>query len=137
MRIHVILLGIVAGAAVALTPTHLLAQQAHRQMQDLTERERLEQMQEHVVEGMRRMAARIDAIQKRIAAIDRGEPDAAPMPEGMGMGMGQGHGMGQGQGMGMGQAHGMRARGGSGPACPNMSSPEHADAPEHEHGADI
>ena len=139
MRIDMALLGFVAGAAVALTPTHVFAQQMQMQgqMQDLTERERLEQMREHMVDGMRRMAFRMDAVQKRIAAIDRGEPDAAPLPEGMGMGQGmmgqgQGHAMGQGQRMGQGQ--GMRARDGSGPDCPNMQPAEDAAAAEQGDG---
>ena len=132
MRIHVMLLGFVAGVAIALTPTHVFAQQMPGQMQDLTERERLEQMREHMVDGMRRMAVRMDAVQARIAAIDRGEPDAAPMPESMGMGMGQGmgQGMGMGQGHAMGQGRGMgqgmKASDGSGPGCPNMPAAEDA-----------
>lgn len=142
MKIHMTLLGFVAGAAVALTPTHVFAQQMQGQMQgqmqDLTERERLEQMREHMVDGMRRMAVRMDAVQKRIAAIDRGEPDAAPLPEGMGMGQGmmgqrRGHAMGQGQRMGQ-QGQGMRARDGSGPDCPNMQPAEDAAAAEQRDG---
>jgi len=116
MRIQVMLLGFVAGAAFALAPTPVLAQQMQGQMQDLTERERLEQMREHMVDGMRRMAVRMDAVQKRIAAIDRGEPDAAPLPEDMGQGMGQ--------------SQGMRARDGSAPDCPNMPAAEDAAAAE-------
>lgn len=144
MRIHVMLVAFVAGAAVALTPTHVFAQQGQmqgqmqEQMQDLTERERLEQMREHMVDGMRRMAVRMDAVQKRIAAIDRGEPDSAPLPEGMGMGQGmgqgQGHAMGQGQGQKMGQGQGMRARDGSAPDCPNMQPAEAETEDAAEHG---
>ena len=145
MRIHGVLLAFVAGAAVALTPGQVFAQQMqgqmdeHEQMQDLTERERLEQMRERMVDGMRRMAVRMDAVQKRIAAIDRGEPDAAPLPEGMGMGMGQGMGEGQGKGQGMREGHamgdgqGMRARDGSGPPCPNMQPADDAAAEHGEH----
>lgn len=132
MRIHVMLLAFVAGVAVALTPTQVFAQQmqGQMQMQDLTERERLEQMREHMVDGMRRMAVRMDAVEKRIAAIDRGEPDAAPLPEGMGRGMVQGQGMGHA----MGQGQGMRARDGSAPACPNMQPAE--DAAAEKQGGD-
>jgi len=148
MKIRVMVLGIVAGAAIALTPTHTSAQQGQArmqgqmemqgQMQDLTERERLERMREHMVDGMRRMAVGMDAVQKRIAAIDRGEPDAAPPVEGMmGMGMGRGHAMGQGQAMGHGQGQGMgqgqRARDGSAPGCPNMQ-PAEDGAPAEQGG---
>ncbi len=45
---------------------------------DLTERERLERMRQHMVAGMRRMATRLAAVQDRILALDRGDPDAAP-----------------------------------------------------------
>ncbi len=130
MKIRIMLLAFVAGAAVALTPSQVFAQQGQMQgqmqgqVQDLTERERLEQMREHMVDGMRRMAVRMDAVQKRIAAIDRGEPDAAPLPEGMGQGMGQGQGMGHAMGQGM------RARDGSAPDCPNMQPAEDAAAAE-------
>jgi hypothetical protein len=139
------LLGLAAVTAVALTPTNLLAQRGSSdrpieseaeqtmrqqvemqgQMHDLPERERLEQMRSHMVEGMRRMAVRMDAIEKRIAAIDRGEPGGAPMP-----------GMGMGMGMGQGQGQGMRARDGSGAGagCPNMPSVRPKDSADE--GAD-
>ena len=53
----------------------------------LTERERLEQMREHMIAGMRRMAVRMTAVQNRILALDRGEPDSAPPVEMGRMGM--------------------------------------------------
>jgi len=113
----------------------------------LAERERLEQMREHMVSGMRRMAVRMAAIQDRLAALERGDAGAPPVPggamgcqhgqdgemnaggQGMGRGTGQAHqcqGMqqGQGQGMqqqgmgqGMQQGQGMRMRDGTGPGC--------------------
>lgn len=53
---------------------------------ELTEQERLERMREHMVAGMRRMAVRMTAVQNRIRALERSEPDSAPPVE-MGRGM--------------------------------------------------
>ena len=47
----------------------------------LTELERLERMREHMISGMRRMAVRMTAVQNRIQALERGEPEAAPPVE--------------------------------------------------------
>lgn len=91
-----------------------------------TERERLEQMREHMVSGMRRMAVRMAAVQDRLAALERGDESAPPVEGGgmgcacgQGMGMQQGQGMQQGMGMqqGRGQGQGMQVRDGTGPGC--------------------
>ena len=76
----------------------------------LTERERLEKMRENMIAGMRRMAVRMTAIQNRILALDRGEPDAAPPVE-----MGR---MGRGMQMeDMQRGNGMQMRDGGGMDC--------------------
>lgn len=75
----------------------------------LTEREQLEQMREHMISGMRRMAVRMTAVQNRIQALDRGEPDSAPPVE-------MGHGMRAGGGQGM-QMQGMRGGNGMQQRC--------------------
>ena len=76
----------------------------------MTERERLERMREHMISGMRRMAVRMTAVQERILALDRGEPDSAPPVE-----MGR---MGEG----------MQMRDGTGAACKQMPPAENDEA---------
>lgn len=77
----------------------------------LTERERLERMREHMISGMRRMAVRMTAVQKRIQALDRGEPDSAPPVEMGQMGRGMRGGNQQGMEMqGMQRGNGMQQR---------------------------
>lgn len=96
----------------------------------LTERERLEQMREHMVAGMRRMATRLAAVQQRILALDRGEPDSAPPVE-----MGRGMRSGGGQGMQM-QGQGMQMRDGSGPGCVQSQPPTGDDGDASSEGSD-
>lgn len=81
----------------------------------LTERAQLERMREHMIAGMRRMAVRMTAVQNRIQALDRGEPDSAPPVE-MGQ-MGQMGRMGQGMRAAGQQGNGMQMRDGSGMKC--------------------
>lgn len=96
----------------------------------LTERERLEQMREHMVGGMRRMATRLAAVQQRILALDRGEPDSAPPVE-----MGRGMRSGGGRGMPM-QGQGMQMRDGSGPGCVRSQPPAGDDGDASPEGWD-